>query len=97
MRLTSRPDAEEAPGTTLQWLTDNELELISALLWITRLGTGTQYSKAAYSLSTKIENLKGDIDFMENAAKNVDLQFELFDAQGFVTSTVGYHGVDIVP
>jgi hypothetical protein len=95
MRISSRPETEEQPGLMLEWLTEHELELISSLLWITRLGTRSPYSNAATTLMNKIERLR-DTDFGENSAIKVDLEIDIIDAQGFVTSTVGYRSAEIV-
>lgn len=95
MRISSRPEVEEQPSLVLEWLTDSELELISSLLWITRLGSRSPYANAATTLSNKIERLR-DINFGENSATKVDLEIDIMDAQGFVTTTVGYRSAEIV-
>lgn len=95
MRISSRPEAEEQPSLVLEWLTEHELELISSLLWITRLGARTPYSNAATTLMNKIERLR-DVDFGENSAIKVDLEIDVIDQQGFVTSTIGYRNAEIV-
>lgn len=90
--LKSRPDAE---GITLEALTDHELELIAAILWVTRLGKGVSpHRDAAFSLMTKIEELKGD-KFCEDAAIDVDMKIDIIDSNGNIDRSVGYHFLEI--
>lgn len=95
MRISSRPETEEQPTLVLEWLNESELELISSLLWITRLGARSPYSNAATTLMGKIERLR-DTDFGENSAIKVDLEIDIIDQQGYVTNTVSYRSAEIV-
>lgn len=91
--LKSRPDPEHS--LSLQGMTDEELELISAFLWVTRLGRHVSpHRDAAFSLMTKIEELKGD-KFMEHAALDVDMKVDIIDSNGNVDRSVGYHFIEI--
>lgn len=90
--LKSRPDAE---GITLEALTNHELELIASFLWNTRLGSHVSpYRDAAFTLMTKIEELKGD-KFTEDAAIDVDMKVHIIDQNGNVERSVGYHFIEI--
>lgn len=90
--LKSRPDEEVL---ALQRLTNEELQLISSFLWVTRLSRNVSpYRDAAFSLMTKIEELKGD-KFMEHAAIDVDMVIDVTDGQGNVDRSVGYHFIEI--
>lgn len=90
--LKSRPDEV---SLSLEGITEEELELISAFLWITRLGKGVSVHRdAAFSLMTKIEELKGD-KFMEHAALDVDMKVDVIDSNGNVERSIGYHFLEI--
>jgi len=81
MKLSSRPDAMvvgSGPYTMKFELQD--LELIGALLFITRLGNGT-YKMAAYNMINSIESLLGE-DFLEEASANVTPVFSVVDDRG---------------
>jgi len=89
MTIVSRPQPS-APSTnglgtgsnTLN-LTDEQLELVMALVYNCRLGTGTPYSQAAFELIGLIEDEFGD-DFMQDASDNVNLQVTIEDEHGLV-------------
>jgi hypothetical protein len=90
--LSSRPDPEE--GLSVQGLSIEEIQLIGAFLWATRLGSGVSpYRDAAFSLMTKIEEQYGD-PFMEHAAIDVDLVVHIIDQNGNVERSVGHHFVE---
>jgi hypothetical protein len=94
MNLSSRPEAEEEPGLALSWLTDEELELISAFLYPTRLGKGiSPYRDAAFTLMEKIEAVKGS-QFLADAAMNVSLMVDVLDDQGIVIQTLSQDTVE---
>lgn len=90
--LKSRPDEEVL---ALESLSEDELKLISSFLWVTRLGRNVSpYRDAAFSLMTKIEELKGD-KFMEHAAIDVDMKVDIIDSNGNVDRSVGYYFIEI--
>jgi hypothetical protein len=78
---------------SLSSISETELELISAFLWVTRLGPHL-YGAAANSLMTKIEDLKGT-QFMHNSAVDVDLKVDILDPNGNVERSVGYAFLEI--
>lgn len=88
--LSSRPEEEEL---TIESLSIEEAQLIAAFLWSTRLGAGTPYRDAAFSLMTKIEEQYGD-QFTEHAAIDVDLVVDIIDSNGNTERSVGHHFVE---
>lgn len=91
--MSSRPAAEE--GLAVDGLSIHELELIAAFLWITRLGSGISVHRdAAFSLMTKIEQLMG-LNFMQDAAIDVDMKINILDLNGNIDRSVGYHFSEI--
>lgn len=87
MGLTSRPEEEET-GLAIQALDEAELELIAAFVWNTRLGQGiSKYRDAAFTLMEKLEAVGGD-DFLEEAAKNVDLRIDVMDYNGHLVQSI---------
>lgn len=94
MNLSSRPEVEEEPGLAIGWLTNEELELICAFLYPTRLGKGiSPYRDAAFTLMEKIEALKGS-PFIDTAAANVNLMIDVLDNHGIVIQTLTQDGVE---
>lgn len=90
--LSSRPDPEE--DLSLNKLTVEEVQLISAFLWTTRLGSGVSpHRDAAFSLMTKIEERYGD-QFTEHSAIDVDLVVHIMDQNGNTERSVGHHFVE---
>lgn len=90
--ISSRPDDS---GLEINTLTFDELELISAFLYCTRLGSGVSpYRDAAYSLMEKIVDMLGD-QFMADASSNVDMVFDIIDTNGTVTRSVGHDFIEI--
>lgn len=96
--MSSRPD-----DSGLE-LTVDELELISAFLYITRLGHNvspyrlgrsvTPYRDAAASLMEKITDMLGD-DFLMASSSNVDLVVHIMDQNGNVDRSVGHDFIEI--
>lgn len=85
--MKSRPESE---SLVLAALSNEELELISSFLWVTRLDNGiSKHRDAALSLIIKIEKLKGD-DFAEFAAQAVDFTVDVIDYNGNVVQSVSY-------
>ena len=68
-------------GENLLRVTDEELELITAYLYVTRLGKPGIYKAAAFSLSVAISDALGD-DFSEEAYNNVMPTISIEDSQG---------------
>lgn len=90
--MSSRPDDS---GLDVAELTLDELELISAFLYITRLGHNVSpYRDAAASLLEKIAEMLGD-DFISDASDNVDLVMHIVDANGNVDRSVGHAFIEI--
>jgi hypothetical protein len=91
--LSSRPD--ESPGFGgITSLSHEELQLISAFLYVTRLGSGSPYRDAAFALMNRIENHFGD-DFLPDAAADVDMKIDIIDQQGHVERSIGAHWIEI--
>lgn len=94
MKIKSRPDAADdsaeiviGNGTNVLKLSDEQLELIAALVANCRLGQ-SGYSAAAYEILKLLEEEFGD-DFATDAADNVDLQATIEDFHGnVIVSTV---------
>lgn len=92
--LSSRPDANQGE-LALATLSTEELELISAFLWVTRLGANvSRHRDAAFTLMSKIEELKGD-KFLEHSGIDVDMKVDIIDSNGAVERSVGYHWIEI--
>lgn len=81
--LSSRPDdGEDDDKIVLDDLDFEELQLISAFLWSTKLGRGVSpYRDAAFTLMTKIEDMMGQ-DFIQESSEDVDLQIAIVDSAG---------------
>lgn len=87
MKIYSRPSLEDGDmviggGSNLLKLTDEQLELIAALVCSCRLGQHT-YANAAYEIVDMIETVYGS-DWMHDASDNVDLQVTIEDNNGDV-------------
>lgn len=91
--ISSRPDEEE--GTlSLHALSDDELELIAALICTVRLGRGNKYREAAFDLITKIENIR-DNRFLNQACDLVDYHVEIKDNRGNTIDKVSHDFLEI--
>ena len=100
MKIYSRPPAEDddvlmGSGQNVLMLTDEQLELISALVCSCRLGQ-QGYSNAAYEIIDMIETAYGS-DWMHDASDRVDPQVCIEDSGGNVVfnSTAGIHYVTL--
>lgn len=87
MKIVSRP-TQDAPdtigsGSINVLLSPEQLQLITALVYNTRLGTGTVYSAAAFQLIDLIEEEYGQ-DFCDEALEDVNLQVSVADDQGVI-------------
>jgi hypothetical protein len=92
--LSSRPD-EGSDELALVTLSFEELQLVGAFLWVTRLGKSVSpYSDAAFTLMDKIEELMGN-DFLEHAGIDVDMKVDILDQQGNIERSVGAHWIEI--
>lgn len=90
--LSSRP--EEEFGLSLDDLDFEELQLIAALLWPVKLGSGSPYNDAAYNLMNKLEAMYGP-DFQHDSASDVDMTVDVLDAQTMTAErTVGQYFVE---
>lgn len=97
MIISSRASSQIAGGQGIltSVLTVDELDLIAALLWATKLGSGVSpWRDAASALVGKIEQVT-DNDFMQVAGEMVDPKFEILDDNGVVTETVSIIHVQI--
>jgi hypothetical protein len=101
MKIVSRPHEEDQTvavgnGNIMLLVTPEQLELIAAVVYGCRLGSGTIYSAAAYELIDQIEQSFGS-DFMGDAYDDVDLQITVEDTQGAVlfTTATGVHTVTL--
>ena len=90
MKIVSRPDQNELDemfgignGENVLRLTDEQFELICALVYSCRLGSSTPYSDAAFDISAMIEAELGS-DTMDEAYQAVDLQVTIEDSNGSV-------------
>ena len=100
MKIYSRPplhddDVMMGAGQTLLPLTDEQLELIAALVCSCRLGQHT-YSNAAYEIIDMIETVYGT-DWMHDATDRVDPHVTIEDSMGNVVfnSVPGLHHVTL--
>lgn len=75
-------------------VTEDQLELITAYLCLTRLGSRTRYTKAAGDLLGEIIDERGDL-FIDDATSNVDLQVTVEDDAGVVIVKTFGHDYDI--
>lgn len=81
MKLASRPEESViGSGPYAIKLTFEQLQLISSVLYVTRLGTG-QYQEAAFELLNTITDAFGD-DFIEQSAIDVNLCVSILDDEG---------------
>lgn len=79
MRKISSRIEEIAP---FKDLTDNELKLITSMLYVVQLGdNGSVYRHAAFSLITKIEDARGSL-FMSEAFNDVNFDIRVLDDAG---------------
>lgn len=79
--ISSRPDVEE-DTVSLHALSDDELQLIAAFLYNTRLGFNVnRHTTAAFTLLEKISDLRGD-DFACDASGEVDFVVVVTDQHG---------------
>jgi hypothetical protein len=93
MRISSRPGgAPVGTGTYRVNVGIEELRLIGALMYITRLGGGT-YKEAAFRLLGTIEEFFGE-DFVEQASTAVGLRVSVLAADGVTVKHV-LHGGDV--
>lgn len=76
MQLSSRPEAELL--LELGTLSFEESQLIASMLYITKLGAGSVYRAAAYTLLVKLSDLYGD-DFAEESYDDVDMHVYTID------------------
>ena len=93
MKISSRPGEEPAgEGAYTLRMDLEELQLISAYLYNTRLGLNA-YQMAAFKLMHTIESLFGD-DFTEDAASSVDLYVSKLGVDGD-TIIEQYHNTEV--
>ena len=91
--MSSRPDDDDA-SFSLEELNHDELCLISAFLYQTKLGSGiSSYRDAAFSLLDKISDIMGD-DFVADAADDVDMQIVIQDSAGNMIDRVAASNVE---
>lgn len=83
-KLTSRPDL--SLDLSLAKFTNDELQLIAALMYQTRLGFGSKYKQAAKDIMDKIESTLGD-DFCHDASLTVNPHVEVLDNSGWPIMT----------
>lgn len=76
--IASRPLSTAGGGVNFN---TDELQLIAALLYCTKLGFGSKYKEAAKTILDKIETI--DPDFAESAATIVDPHIEVLDSTGY--------------
>lgn len=76
--IASRPLSTAGGGVNFN---TDELQLIAALLYYTKLGFGSKYKEAAKTILDKIETI--DRDFAESAATIVDPHIEVLDSTGY--------------
>jgi hypothetical protein len=85
MKITSRPKQDDietiGEGTMRVLLTQEQLELIAAFVYNTRLGKQSDYSQAAFEILELLSNEFGD-DFIDDAATLVNLQVVIEDSHG---------------
>jgi len=100
MKIQSRPDEDSdtviiGTGGSQLNLTDEQLELIAALVSSCRLGKGT-YANAAFEIITQIEDVYGS-DFLGDAYDTVDPHVTVEDDRGMIVfkSTPGDHYITI--
>jgi len=78
MKIVSRPEETVIGNGQFTIKLDlEEIQLMCAYLYITRLGDGT-YKQAAYKLMTSLEDTFGS-DFFEEACELVDMQISRVD------------------
>lgn len=78
--ITSRPPLSLDMSTAD--FNEDELQLIAALMYHTKLGFGSKYKTAAKTILDKIET-KIDPDFADTASSLVDPQIEVLDSAGW--------------
>lgn len=94
MIISSRPE-EIDTALSLEKLTEDEIKLISALLYTVRLGHNiSPFRDAAFTLITKIDDIYGS-DFMEQASEDVDFKICVMDGSGNIEQTVSHTFVEI--
>ena len=94
MKILSRPKEDELGTGAFTLKVDmEELQLIGALVYITRLGVGSPYRKAAYNLMSALEDQFGD-DFTEESSDVVDLSVSQVDDSDTVLQQ--FHHTEIV-
>lgn len=80
MKIYSRPEGQVYGEGAYSIAVDiEELELIAAFLYVTRLGKGT-YKAAAYKLMTTVESIFDD-GFLELSSDSIDLHVSQIDAR----------------
>lgn len=86
LKIVTRPredlDIIIGSGTNVLRLTDQQLELVAALISSCRLGQ-QGYSSAAYEILDLLEEEFGS-DFVNDASDRVDLQVTIEDSMGVV-------------
>lgn len=82
LEISSRPLplGGSSSGIQLQ-CSDEELELITALLCLCRLGGKSVHNNAAYQLLQKVDAIKG-YDFSLDVVDNVTIHFTIEDSNG---------------
>lgn len=100
MKIYSRPPAEDddvlmGSGQNVLMLTDEQLELVTALVCSCRLGHHA-FATAAYEIIDMIETQYGN-DWMHAATEKVDPQVSVEDARGSVVfnSIPGLHHITL--
>lgn len=79
MKICSRPDETVAGSGPYTLRMDfNELQLIGALMYVTRLGSGSEYREAAHKIINTIEDMFGG-DFLDDASSDVNMCVSLVD------------------
>lgn len=83
MKIFSRPESVVAGSGNYTIKMDfEELQLIAAVLFITRLGSGSPYRDAALKLLTTLEQGLFDSDFTAEAGDDVDLSISVLSDDG---------------
>lgn len=78
--ISSRPD--ELEMGFLDELDEDELRLIAALLYNVRLGPGSVFREAAFSLMQKLEDYTDDHDFTHDSGQLVNVKINVMDPNG---------------
>lgn len=88
MKIVSRPDQNEidemygiGDGENVLRLTDDQFELVLALVCMCRLGNNSKYCDAAFELGTAVDKALGP-DAMMEAFENVGAEVTIEDDTG---------------